>query len=257
MFINKKKNKKIENQKTKKILEEIEKILLTESCVDPNLISLNHITSLIRQKNNEYKKIKEDYQIILENIIKSNIDQKYSLIIYDLYFNKEELVIGIKRNEKSDWEKISIKKNNNELYISWTTSYLGNIILEHLKTQLIELFNKIIEFQNFNTENKNILALNTEFQIQINNYGVNLYKSEFSVRSRNYEHEYEYDYKDKELLELLSGKEDEIYKRVFVKITDCPYWMQETLTDIREKELKENNEIKIKKRYFWQKNRNN
>ena len=76
MFINKKKNKKIENQKTKKILEEIEKILLTESCVDPNLISLNHITSLIRQKNNEYKKIKEDYQIILENIIKSNIDQK-------------------------------------------------------------------------------------------------------------------------------------------------------------------------------------
>ena len=42
-----------------------------------------------------------------------------------------------------------------------------------------------------------------------------------------------------EILNVVCGQENEIFKKLFVRIDDCPYWSRESLYEIRKKQLDE------------------
>lgn len=46
-------------------------------------------------------------------------------------------------------------------------------------------------------------------------------------------------------MSAIQGKEDEILKRIFIKINDCPKWCQEMLYEFRQNELVEEQKIEI------------
>ena len=49
------------------------------------------------------------------------------------------------------------------------------------------------------------------------------------------------------VISAFRGKENEVLRRVFVKIKDCPKWSQTILYEIRQKQLEEEQKIETKK----------
>ena len=58
------------------------------------------------------------------------------------------------------------------------------------------------------------------------------------ISSHNYADKYTYHYKTTAIIGSLKRNEKKKKKKIFVKISDCPKWSQETLYEIRQKQLK-------------------
>ena len=91
--------------------------------------------------------------------------------------------------------------------------------------------------------------MNSNFFANIYNSGVDLCDSKevnpnFELTKKNYEDDYTYNCNSRIVLSTIKDQEDEIFKCTFVKIEDCPNWMQELLYQIRKEQI----ESKKKKR---------
>lgn len=121
------------------------------------------------------------------------------------------------------------------------------------------VYDKFIEDISFHRDHiKNISSTNSNFKINTNKYGIYLSEtkkeiSEFILSSNIYDLEYDYDCNSNNITTVCRNREDEIFKRVFINISDCPEWMQEELYSLRLNQLveeakKENKENKKQKR---------
>lgn len=164
--------------------------------------------------------------------------------------------------------KIVLAKKNDDLYVveSEFTDYQE--VLYHIGKGLSELYDELIKFSDFEKQSvNNIKALNSNFFVDISFAGVDIYagsqsysfSKDFILSSTFYTDEYEdedeYKYKYKcnstEVLTALKGNEDKIFKRIFVKIDDCPEWSKKLLYQMRQEQIfkeQEEQKIRVKKR---------
>lgn len=229
------------------ILNEIKDILNSDINTDNNCISLYDILLLIRSIYSGIRNIKAKYEEIFKNTI------KYSSW-YNMNFNytTNELEIGYSRGPKVDY-KITFVKSDNDLFIKKTDlqsnaqEFLvrsGNIVSK--------LYDELKQYEAFYTQKvENLKAINSNFSVDITNNNVTIstnakiHEYDFSIKATNgnYDNKYEHECNSNNILNVIIGQEDKIFKRIFVKISDCPEWSQPLLTEIRQKQI-ENEALK-------------
>lgn len=236
---------------SEEILGEVENILNQERVKDTNYISLYDVANLMKKFNNEYDRVKKIYCDYFRRILKRKYNSS-SIIIYDFDYLSEQLQIGFKYMT-DDYEKIVFAKQDKELHIVKNElSFLNEIqvpeILSFIGKELSELYDEFMKFSDFkSTKCYDIKSSNSNFLVNISQYGVGLVvESDPNSAMRNFElsshsnkRGYYYKCDSTSVLYAFQGKEDEIFKKTFVRIDDCPEWSRQTLYKIRQEQLVE------------------
>lgn len=236
------------------ILEEIDNILNQEKIKDTDCISLYDISKLIKSYSDNYEYIKDRYENYFDDVL---YDEYYdsSIIVYDFDYKKSELTIGFQYSS-DNYDKIIFTKQNEDLFIVKSESIHSQEILEFIGNGLSEVYDELIKFKDFiNERNYQIKPVNSNFILDITCYGISLYtqkdtyyvfNKEFEISYSNYKNEYKYKCNSLSILNELKGKENEIFKRIFIKIDDCPNWTKQTLYETRQKQLEEEKRLEEK-----------
>lgn len=230
--------------KTSEILKEVKNILVSELNKNDDCISLYDVAQLLRRKWNECDSDKDLSEEHLGYVIKSKYGSSSNIIIYDFDYNEEELNIGFKY--LNDYDKIVFAKNGEDLYVKKDESYRGKDILVLLGDDLSKLYDKFMQYKDVKQQKSyKINAVNSNFLVDVSGYGASIFVGkppffilrEFALDFPSYKDEYSYDCNSSIVISTLKGKEDEIFKRIFVRIEDCPEWSQLVLYEIRQNQL--------------------
>lgn len=247
------------------IIIEINKILTSEESNDYDCISLYDVKTLVQEKYNNLNTIVKKYKSKLEKIIQLKFDEHSSIVILGFDYDKQYLKIKFKRYGISRYEEVYFSKRNDDLYVNeLSKSPYDQDLLLHLGDILSELYDIYINYKDFKNEkcyNEQIKNSNLKYNITEN--GVSIYWNtgllapiypEFSLDFLSYKNLYKYECNSNKILSMTKGKADEIFKKTFVKIYNCPKWMQKQLYEIRKVQLLSNEktlkkEIKQKDNY--------
>lgn len=112
---------------------------------------------------------------------------------------------------------------------------------------------KYADFINYKYIKYDKKAVNSNFNIKISYCGIGLSIKDFTNESMkmelfapSYSNNYKLNCNSSVVSEAFNGKEIEIFKRIFVKISDCPEWSQTILYEARQNELIEEQKIEDK-----------
>lgn len=246
------------------IVEEIKSILLAEKNNSSDCISLFDIVQLLKKTTYDYERVKKRYQHQFNNIIKNIFGNGGRIIVYDFDYRKKLLKIGFKilslefRGSsatydplKKDYEEINFAKQNGDLYIVNSKTWYDKKVFAALSSKLSMLYDELISFSDYKNTNyyiPNIIkSVNTNFWIDISVNGVGILvkplENSYLLFSRSYSNDYLIECNSSIVIESLKNKESEIFKRIFVKIDDCPEWCQATLYEMRQNQLAEEQRI--------------
>lgn len=242
-----------------KILEEEKRVLVAPKNKDSNCISLYDISLLLRKFRSEYDAITKRYN--LSDIVKLKFNDWSDVVVYDFDYENEILKIGFKMYNSEDYAEICFAKQNGDLYIVKSKSCWTNEVFEVLSSKLYDMYDELLKHADYKDNRKSkycIKAVNSNFCVNISHYGVgifvksftNRFMNEFKLFAPSYSMDYTFECNSSIVHEAFNDKEDEIFKRIFVKISDCPEWSQAMLYEIRQNQLAEEqkNEYKIKYR---------
>lgn len=231
------------------ILEEIKRILVTENNFDANCVSLYDVTKLLKKRNYDMEQTEKHYKSLLESKCKSIYHKFRGIVVYGLDYDDNELRFGINFGDGFfDYQDIIFAKNNNDLYLkSDSTEFRsGRKLFLNCSSIIDECYDELIKFKDYKTQFRyGLKPLNSCFFINISSNGVSLcnnsfkYQSDFVIGLDSDSEEYSYSCNSNSILEVLRGNEDNVLKKVFVNISDCPKWMQEQLHSLRISQLEE------------------
>lgn len=241
------------------ILEEIKKVLLSSKNKDNKCISLYDVLILLKKLNNEYDSIKIRYGNILNYMVDNKLYD--SLVCFKgIDFDKKTIHISFRRYRSSDYDDIYFVKQNGDLYVVKSNSRYTDEVFSALCSTLSEMYDELLKYANFNDykyTKGDIKPVNSNFNVKISCYGVwisvkdfaNKYMNELKLFAPSYSNDYELECNSSIVNEAFNGKETEILKRIFVKISDCPEWSQTMLYEIRQNQLAEEQKTEDELRY--------
>lgn len=231
--------------KSTEILEEIKNILKQEVNKDEDVISLYQVSCLMKEMKRRYESLKDNYNYSLEN--------GKHIIIYDFDYKNNELKIGI--NSLNEIYEIRFSKQDGDLFITKSEYYNNQKVLNSLGQKLSILYDEFMEFKDFEVENSyGVKTVNSIFYANVCSLEVSIFNSEeykflkpifnngFEITSYSYSPNYGYECNSVNTLNVIKSNEDELFKRIFVKIEDMPKWCQSTLYEMRKEELNKKEE---------------
>lgn len=246
--------------KIDKIKDEINRILDTEEIIDencnsiplalnPDIISIYDVYNVVSKRAKEFETLKEDYDDKLNFVIK-NQSYESSIVFYGMDFENDELSIGFNSNWRwgiENYKHITFSKRNNKLYIVRTETHLyAEEVFELLKDTLSNAYDEFIPFKDFELQGSyNIRCFNSNLLVFIDKFGVRLSDGNsfsfpfFTLNRYVFQSNYSCDSKYDFILNTIKDKEENIFKKTFVNIEDCPEWMKETLYKIRKEQIDE------------------
>lgn len=234
---------------SKAILEEVKRVLLLENKFDENSVSLYDVSKLIKRKREEKKRKEKYYQDLLEHKCESIYYDFGGLIVYGLDYDNNELRLGMNiDNELFDFKEVIFAKNNNDLYLKndSTKYHRGKEVFLNCSSIINECYDELIKFRDFKKQVRwAYRTLNSCFFIDITYFGVSIhnkkwtFESDFNLNLSSDDFKYSYDCNSSSVLEVIRGNENNIFKNIFVNISDCPEWMQEELHSLRINQLQE------------------
>ena len=242
------------------ILEEVKKVLLSPKNKDNNCVSLYDVLILLKTYNNEYDSIEKRYENRLDYMVDNKIDDDSSVCFHDMDFEKKTIHISFRRYRSSDYDDIYFAKQNGDLYVVKSESCYTNEVFSALCSTLSEMYDELLKYADYKDYTKvkdDIKPINSKFSVKISNHGVylsvkdfsNKYMNELEMFAPSYKNEYELKCNSSIVNEAFCGKETEIFKRIFVKISDCPEWSQSMLYEIKQNQLAEEQKIEDELRY--------
>lgn len=155
--------------------------------------------------------------------------------------------------------KFSYKKENDDVVLC-KPSHEGQQILGESSDFISKFYDECLMYTEFNTQtSNNIKSVNSLFTINIFNEGIDLFLPNmgFKMNYRFYRYEengYRYECNSDEFIKQIHGNEDELLKKIFVNINDCPNWVQSELYKKRKKQLKKEKRLKLVRKIFPEKN---
>ena len=236
------------------ILEEIKKVLLSPKNKDNNCISLYDVLMLLKSVRNEYDSVEQRYESDMEYMVINKIGHSSSVCFHGFDFQKKIIHISFSRFRSSDYDDIYIAKENGDLYVVKSECCYTDEVFSVLCSILSEMYDKLLEYADYkdyrNIKN-NIKPVNSNFSVEIGSYGIylsvvdftNKYLKELELFAPSYDSGYELECNSSIVNEAFRGKETEIFRKIFVKISDCPEWSQATLYKFRQKQLEEEQKI--------------
>ncbi len=236
------------------ILEEIKKVLQSPKNKDNNCISLYDVLILLKSLNNKYASVKERYEADLEYMVSNRIGYGSSVCFHRFDFQKKIIHISFTRFRDSDYDDIYFAKENGDLYVVKSESCYTDEVFSVLCSILSEMYDEFLkyaDYKDYKQTKDDIKPVNSNFSVEIGHRGISLivedfankYLKELELFAPSYEYGYELDCNSSIVNEAFRGKETEIFKKNFVKISDCPEWSQAMLYEIRQKQLEEEQKI--------------
>ena len=236
------------------ILEEIKRVLLSPKNKDDDCISLYDVLRLLKRLKNEYDSLEESYESDLEYMVINNIGFSSSVCFHGFDFQKKIIHISFSRFRSSSYDDIYIAKENGDLYVVKSESCYTDEVFSVLCSILSKMYDKFLEYADYKDIKhikNNIKPVNSNFSVEIGNYGIRLsvadftnkYLKELELFAPSYESGYKIKCNSSIVNEAFRGKETEIFRKIFVKISDCPEWSQAMLYEIRRKQLEEEQKI--------------
>lgn len=231
----------IENNKRKwskyvALVSEIKNIFEQELNNDSECISLYNVSILFKKREKEFEKLKSD------------IIHRHGNLLSCFDYNKDELHIGYIHKYRGI-RNTTFSKKHKELFVRKRDGLISNKLLAQYGDELLKIYDGFLEYKDFHKEKStNIKTINTPFHVNINRWVVSIHTDDdiFKVSSLSYSDRYSYECNSKLVLSLFDGNEDELFKRIFVRISDCPEWCQSELYEIRRKQLEDKPKIKVK-----------
>ena len=228
------------------ILEGIKKILSSKPNENSDCISLYDISKLIERKYQNFAEYKKQIENQIENIMKEKYP-KCIILISSLNYEKNELEISFNKKglRLDDYEDIIFSKKDDDLYLKRSESNIGKEILYEAGNILSELYDELLKYKDFFTEREyGIIVQNSIFSVDISDHRVSFSVGnlEFKLSYGSiifYDYKYYYNCNSNTIINAIKGNEDKIFKKVFVKINDCPKWSQSDLYKIKQKQLEE------------------
>lgn len=233
------------------ILEEVKSILLTEKNNSSDCVSLYDVAQLLKELRNNYEMMEERYKAQFKSILRANFGDSSSVVIYNFDYKNKLLRIGFKRwGFDNDFDDISFAKENGDLYIAKSKCCHDKEVFAVLSSELSKLYDEFMSFADYKDDEKSKYAtysVNSNFGVDISHYGAgifvpsrnNSYSHDFRLFSPSYADKYSLECNSSIVNEALNDKEYDIFKRIFVKIDNCPEWSQSLLYEIRQNQLAE------------------
>lgn len=224
------------------ILEEIEKMLTRDEKLDDDIISLLSVANLLKNKSFEYTEMNAKYESILDAMIKDNISSSSYICIHR--FNYENNLLLISFNFYGlGYVDITFSKKDNQLVILKSETRKSNEVLKCMGDVISEYYDKLLEYRDFNQDFvSNCIPINSNFFVRIGFSCVEIESSavfsfsDFELR-KNANGDYKCNCSSHNIRNIVNGNEDNIFDNIFVKIKDCPKWMQQSLKQIRQEQL--------------------
>lgn len=254
----------------------IMKALGAEKNMDEDCISIFDIAKLNKEFYDSYYDIKRNYNEIFNNVLQNK--SMSDIILYNFDPETEELEIGY-NTIGYNYAKICLKKDeNNKLFISQSDTANTTEVIKKLHNYLSRAYDDLAKFKGFLEEGVYIDSVNSKLQVSINNFGTSAYidvssnamfnnrlksenkknsgnsdsekkeatSREFELYKNNYDGSYSYHSctSHEDYFDFLEGNEDDFFKNIYVRISDCPEWSQERLYKIRKKQLAKQNFVR-------------
>lgn len=247
------------------ILEEAKSILLAEKNNSSDCISLYDVAQLLKKLRHNYDMVEERYKSQFKSILNSTFGDSSSIVIYDFDYKNKLLEIGFKRwNLDDDYDYISFAKDNDDLYIAKSKSWYDKEVFAALSSGLSKLYDEFMSFTDYRDDSKakyNINSVNSNFGVNISHYGAEVFVksqrnpcfNDFKLFSPSYDKKYSLECNSSIVNEAFKNKEEEIFKRIFVKIDNCPEWSQAMLYETRQNQLAEERRLEETRQLEWQK----
>lgn len=227
------------------ILEEIRNVLLSEPNKDDDCISLYDVAQLIKRKREYYENIIESYERQLTLISKRN-GLVYTNIVVDNDFedeNKIKIDFNTKYNNKLD--NALFFKEDDDLYIIRPLIYdsQGKQILLILGNTISQLYDVVLQYNRiFDYYVRDIKSMNSDVSVDIIGDSIDISfahdsEEKFKLELNNRSDQYEWRTNSYIIASTISESEHAIFKKVFVKIEDCPEWSRDDLYKIRKNQL--------------------
>lgn len=229
------------------IKDAIQKVLASEPCLDPDSISLFEILSVFHEVKADKKRFREEVALQLNNKLKT-VNNKYSVIIQENDDFTNEICVVLKNTTTRERTRIYFEKNNGELVISRIKGYCKiNNVLELMGAHVEELYDYYEALHQAETDGKfNINSVNSPFFVNISfaclciYYNKSHITSDFKIISF-YDSSLRFYCKcrNEDVTTFIRYRENRFLSNIFVKISDCPEWMQEHLAFERQAQLEE------------------
>lgn len=209
--------------------------------------------------------IEERYEFQFKSIIRNAFGDSSNIVIYNFDYKKKILKIGFKRWSSGDYDDIYFSKQNDDLYIVKSKSWYDKEVFAELSSGLSKLYDELISFADYKDDTNakyNTKSVNSSFGVDISHYGVgifvnfqgNSYSNDFKLFSPSYDNDYSIECNSSIVNEAFKDKESEIFKRIFVKIDNCPVWSKAMLYEIRQNQLAEERRLEETRQLERQKN---
>jgi hypothetical protein len=237
------------------VLKDLKDLFANQQRGGMDTISIYDVMSLSMKNYYVQENIKQKYKVLMNQKIKNEIGNDYAIVIHDFDYDLNELFISIidcyiyndKSLNNSPSEEYKFQKKDGDLYISEAEhEHHEDDMLPLIGDDLSNLYDLFLKSKDYNEQAKRrINPINSGFLVDINRFGVNLYipknfiQNEFSIRLFNGSDDYSYECNSNNVMNLLKGNEDELFKKIFVRIDDCPEWMRSTLYEQRQVQLAE------------------
>ena len=228
------------------LIDYTEELLKKVPILNDDCISLFNIIEFIKH---EVANDEQNQCSITDSVLKKLkiLNKTYAFFSMEMEYETLELKMTIHRNVVLDsCEIFYFKKKENTIYINRHEgcNLLENDILEVCEEEISKLYDIYLERRDKLTQKSNsirtvnsIYCVNISYRnieifikdvtgIRINTSDLHLFsKGNLSVNELRY-------------ADMLEKNRKEIIKKLFVKISDCPQWMQEFLYEFRKKQLK-------------------
>lgn len=229
------------------ILEEVKRLLTAEKSSDPELISLYDVAVLLKVFRSEYENAKSAAERKIKYTAADRFGEGVRVFSQSFDYENKTLSIRFRRYKTSDFGDIVFGKDNGDLYVVSATSPYGKEVLRELGPQLSELYDELLRFEAYHDSkeaNYKIRTANSNFEASVSHYGAGVYEydrldQKFKLFSPSYDDEFHIDCNSSMIQEAFKNNEDELFKRIYIPISECPTWCQDALRERRRQQILE------------------
>lgn len=241
-----------------RIIASINQVLESEGNLNTGYISAYDLASIITAINHEEHAKERSFKYKIDADIEYNIGDSASIVIYDFDYENSLLKVGFKRYRTSKWEDITFSKKHGDLRIVEAESIYAKEVLSSCHKDLSDYYDYCLSIKDYKKDwSHNVRSLDGNMRVTASHTGVtirdNTYvSSKLEINSPSYSSKYSVECNSSKVLEALNNNKNNLFKKVYIKIEDCPEWCKQRVLDFRIEQVK--SEIKrLRKQAFWNK----
>lgn len=237
-----------------RVLEEVKRVLISEKNKRSDCISIYEVSRLLKKRHSEYDRLKSTYNTRMNSILARSYEiYRYHNIMINRFDHKNNLLeIQIGYHMKN-YKKIILSKEEGDLYIKESETPDAKDILALLGGVLSEYYDEMVKYSPCKLQTACYGSINSNFLVEMSFYEVSIsdrfFSKNFELISPNYSYTYHYNCNSNDVVSMIQGQENELFKRIFVPIMACPVWSRETLYNIRKIQLAEEQKMEDEERY--------